>query len=439
MVRIGRRGATIACCAVLAAAVQVPAPAAAPGALDRTYGYEGVAVAGFATPAGGNAIAIDRAGRAVVQGNVSRPGFAGWDLALARFTRAGFADRTFGRDGTVTIRFDDEAGTRRVGTPRGAAVLAGPGNAITAVSQTYVRSPDGICCARIVVARVTADGRLDRSFGTGGRLQADPFPAPGNGEFLEEAVLGEDGSLLIAGTLDTGAGAFLARYRRDGAVDPSFGVGGVIVAPPPMLVIVDIALDGKGRIVGAGSSVGSTGGFTVVVCRWTPDGALDESYGARGCATTDDGARDMTATGVALTPDGAYVVGEGRISEGRWIVARLDRSGAVVRRFGRGGFVELRTPGASIATGIAVAGERTWVVGSSASCDEEGLCFIEGGLVARVDASGRPDRALGRRGIASLTADVVTAWDVVTWRGAAFLAVAANVFGYELGAAKIVA
>ena len=64
----------------------------------------------------------------------------------------------------------------------------------------------------------------------------------------------------------------------DGSLDRAFGRNGVVVTPFSGNVEVDaLAIDASGRIVAAG---GGSGYFALA--RYTPNGALDPTFGKRG-------------------------------------------------------------------------------------------------------------------------------------------------------------
>src|SRR5205807_8177162 len=78
------------------------------------------------------------------------------------------------------------------------------------------------CSFRFALSRYTPRGSLDGSFGSGGKVLT-PF----GGDTVAQAVaIQRDGSIVAAGG---GAGYFaLARYTAQGKLDPSFGSGGKV-------------------------------------------------------------------------------------------------------------------------------------------------------------------------------------------------------------------
>ena len=241
---------------------------ASSGTLDATFGNAGVATVGFAVDVStfhyAAGITVQPDGKILIGGFIVRGTDYGHWMELARLSPAGSADVTFGTNGIV------------------AADPARPGNA-----ENMLVRPDG----KIVIAgfdalyRRDASGAADVSFGTqGGASPAFSFQ-PG-------AALLSNGMLLIAGSTsarDPNRG--LARYTTDGALDPTFGSGGVIRwasvdsagATPTGLLVED---DGT-LLVGTVPDSTTTSSHLV---RLKADGTIDPSFGVQGFAAVPAGA-----------------------------------------------------------------------------------------------------------------------------------------------------
>ena len=165
------------------------------------------------------------------------------------------------------------------------------------------------------MARLTSSGALDKSFaGTGYFIRQ--FSTAGANSVFNSVAVQSDGKIVaggaaVAGT--TGADAFVARFTTSGALDSSFGSGGVAymtsgVNTPPggggEPGINGIVLVPGGDIVGAGYTASSA--FTNgALWALTSGGTLDGRFGANGMATTMfSGNRFNEFSGLALAPDG---------------------------------------------------------------------------------------------------------------------------------------
>src|SRR5205085_1867015 len=77
------------------------------------------------------------------------------------------------------------------------------------------------------LARYTAEGNLDPSFGSSGKVLTDFACCPGGNSSVEAIRIQSDGKIVAAGG---GFGDFaLARYSDNGKLDPSFGSGGKLL------------------------------------------------------------------------------------------------------------------------------------------------------------------------------------------------------------------
>jgi uncharacterized delta-60 repeat protein len=122
----------------------------------------------------------------------------------------------------------------------------------------------------LALARFNADGSLDASFGSGGRVITDEDPDnPGPREDFARLVIGQsDGKLVVAGE-SIGIEVFrrdfaLTRYNPDGSLDESFGSGGRVftdfdgriqVVDP--LSFTDLVVQPHGRLVGGLAVLGA--------------------------------------------------------------------------------------------------------------------------------------------------------------------------------------
>ncbi len=97
-------------------------------------------------------------------------------------------------------------------------------------------------------AAVAAPGDLDPSFGSSGKVTTD-F---GGSDAASAVAIQPDGRIVTAGR--SGSGDFaLARYNADGSLDPSFGSGGKVTTDfGGFDVASGVALQADGKIIAAG-------------------------------------------------------------------------------------------------------------------------------------------------------------------------------------------
>jgi uncharacterized delta-60 repeat protein len=228
----------------------------------------------------------------------------------------GTLDVTFGKAGAARVKFNDTlfavAGGGFVLAPDGSLLLCG--NAATA---------GGVA---IALARLTADGSVDLSFGAQGTLLAN---GPGAlSDVCEGLAVLPSGRILVGGFESGPSGAhyfMAAAFTQTGSVDPTFGTDGFFAmdvgaggGPDVDSKAYALALQSDGKLLLAGF-----GGTQGAMIRLTPDGQIDSSF----------------ANGAALGPSGLAFVGLGLRSDGR-IFGSFNAMSLTVRRYSSLGAVD---------------------------------------------------------------------------------------------------
>ena len=184
-----------------------------------------------------------------------------------------------------------------------------------------------LSCLIVAQPLVAADGDLDPTFGTGGRVIGENNEGVGT----RSIALQPDGKILMAGP----RGVQLVRYNADGRLDLGFGDGGTASG------FGLVALQPDGRIVTAGNDESS--GADVRIRRHHADGSLDLSFGSGGEVVDDWGGSDLPQ-GLALLPDGRiFVAGSSSFrppgADSAVVVARYLPDGSPDPSFGTNGKV----------------------------------------------------------------------------------------------------
>ena len=198
-------------CAGFALLVGPSADAAKPGALDTTFGRAGKVITDFGQIDGIYDIAVQRNGKVVAVGDSYERGTPNGTFALARYTRSGALDQTFGTGGKVTTDFQRPSTALAVALqPDGRIVAAGGAR------------------GGVALARYNANGSLDPTFGDGGKVVTD---LQSHFQWASAIVIQPDGKLVVSGStrqLGSYADFLVARYTASGALDQSFGNGGIV-------------------------------------------------------------------------------------------------------------------------------------------------------------------------------------------------------------------
>ncbi|MDO8750984.1 MAG: hypothetical protein Q7K03_07560 [Dehalococcoidia bacterium] len=316
------------------------------GTLDTTFDADGKLTTDFGGNDAGYSVAIQGDGKIVVAGETYLA--SAYNFALARYNTDGSLDTSFDADGRVTTNFGgDDIGKSVAIQSDGRIVVAGYSN----VGGTY----------DFALARYNANGSLDTSFDADGKVTTD-F---GGNNFGQSVAIQSDGRIVAAGR----SGAFpnydsaLARYNADGSLDASFNTGGKVTTDFGGNDFgYSVAIQGDGRIVVAGhSDVGGTADFAVA--RYNADGTLDTTFDADGKVTTDFGGNNFGQS-VAIQSNGKIVVagysGEGVAYD--FAVARYNADGSLTTSFGAGGKVTTDFGGYDIGQSVAIQSNGKIVV-----------------------------------------------------------------------------
>lgn len=162
-----------------------------------------------------------------------------------------------------------------------------------------------------------AEGDLDTSFSGDGKATT-PVGVGGSEEGARDLALQPDGKTVVGGQavgVGTGTDFALARYDADGDLDPSFGTGGRVLTDMGSQgrdeEVKAVALQPDGKIVVAGL----TGRFSLppnatdfAVARYNPNGTLDTSFSGDGRFTLDFGGTEEFASDLTVQSDGKIVV-----------------------------------------------------------------------------------------------------------------------------------
>ncbi len=310
--------------------------------------------------------------------------------------RPGSLDAGFGNGGVVLTAVQDfSEGTESLLVQEdGKIVVAG----LTVTPET----------AALTLVRYRRDGALDPTFGVGGTSETILERVPLLAGLLQE----RDGKIVVVGTITIGRPTgndetvVLARYRRDGQLDETFGENGLVYTSFGVGTVAratGAALQSDGRIVVVG--LANTGDGTVsrnLLLRYESNGSLDATFGVGGSVLADfGGAIGQILNAVAIADDGKIVtVGNSKqITSGfNGTVARFDRDGSIDATFATGGAMILRQFGnVSGLGGVAVQHDGRIVVGGGGTADPQSP--LNTGMVLRFNADGSSDATFGTGGL----------------------------------------
>jgi uncharacterized delta-60 repeat protein len=396
--------------AITAALIGGAEPAhAAPGALDRSFGYGGKVVSAASLGASWNQASVE----AAIAPNGDILVAAG--ERLARYLPEGRLDRSFGNSGLVNIEM-----------PEGLVFWLGDlavdyqGRAIVIGTATERGAPDprgdvGDVSIRSLAAfaRYSDDGSLDPTFGQGGVVLTD-FGLQADSPYAKPAVIASAGAVDPAGRIATVAGTrdlavpctthphfyrfdkAIVRLTPAGELDSTFGKGG---ARPlrPLTNVTGLTLGEAGEPI-----------FTSTTSGCPPDVRLARLT-ADGSGSLETAVHEGVPQRIAVDPHGRIVLLEQAtelLHRGKSVarLVRFDRDGNLDRGFGRNGAVSVLLPGRLSKLNALAANPRGGLLLAGTSVRQLGPRHGPGApynsrfVVVRLRPSGAIDRGFGHRG-----------------------------------------
>jgi uncharacterized delta-60 repeat protein len=374
-----------------------------PNGLDPTFGGDGIVTTRFFNHPNPQLDSDDRAsdlviqpdGKIVVVGTTRRGATVPVeDFAVARFDGNGNLDKTFDADGKQKIDFGEG------GSLASAVALQADGKIIVAGSQ--YASQQQFYNSDFALARLNSNGRLDATFGTGGKVVTDFFD---DTDFATDVAVQPDGKIVLVGSIGPNAegqaSLGLARYHSDGSLDQTFGIGGKVTKELDDFVAVQaIVIQPDGKILVAVSSfeINVVLPFHVnfYLARYHSDGRPDTTFGPDGLLTTE-----FYISGLALQPDGK-IVGAGSLGSG-FAVARYNLDGSPDTTFNGDGKQTTNFSQYALVEGVVILPDGKIVVAGHLPVNvitipSEGPRASDDFALARYDSNGTPDRTFDHDG-----------------------------------------
>ncbi len=304
------------------------------GSLDNTFGSAGVVI----TPIGvsdseARSVAIQEDGKIVVAGDYSN-GFNNDDFVIARYDSNGTLDFSFGTNGitlTPIGEHNDEPNS---------VIIQNDGKIIVAGS-TYNGSD-----RNFVFVRYNSDGLLDNTFGMNGIKITN---VEGSDETPYDMVLLNNGKFIAMGYYSdtSGENSITMRYNADGSLDNTFGDDGIVRTEVEFSYEYTTSVvlqneNNKEKIITLSNTYGIHGDFAL--CRFTPDGSLDNTFGINGKTITSitDSSNDNFETVLIQKDEKIIASGSTYINNERHSVAvRYTSDGSLDETFGMNGIALL--------------------------------------------------------------------------------------------------
>jgi uncharacterized delta-60 repeat protein len=378
------------------------------GALDPSFGngagYVATSVSAYGS--GAAAVLIQPDGKILAAGDAAL-GSADASppdvFAVVRYQADGSLDTSFGTGGHAFADFPGAAFHGWRYSIANAAALYPQSGTANDGKIVLAGEHDTKYGAVFALARFNANGTLDSTFGSDKKNPGEVTTTfSTTGDPYQEAfgvVIQPDGKIVVGGTTSDGA-FILARYTTAGALDKTFGTGGVVMTAFSGGVLSAGTLlsqpDGKLLVVGETHPVSQT--WVVSLARYNSNGSLDTSFGTSGQVTSPVVVNNAGVKAAIYLPGTANageiaVVGQTAGSSGGYVeVARFTDKGALDATFGSGGTTTGQL-GSNPAVAIAADGKLVVSFDSQTSTDTTSQFGV-----ARYNTDGSPDSTFGFAG-----------------------------------------
>lgn len=359
------------------------------GTLDPTFGSDGVVTTAVHPNYNmAETTVVQGDGKILVAGSAGTP--STYQMAVARYNEDGDLDTSFGDQGK--LRF--------------------PVGAVKSFVMDMAKQPDGKILlggrtwdnvtGDFAVVRLNEDGSFDDTFGANGIFRL----ATAEIEASEAIALLEDGTILMVGYRDDNLA--VAKITADGIMDTTFGVNGWVILPFDDLASYgdDLAIQDDGKIVIAGFVLNGENRFQVAAARLNADGSVYTTFGTDGKVLFNVGDWNDFGEGIAIQSDGKILIGDHK-----WIanldqrhdlfVARLNTDGSLDTSYGTSGVVTARlVDGANYASELVLQADGKPIL--------MGYTIFQGLIdmaMVRFDTDGNLDSTFNGNGMVSFDND----------------------------------
>ncbi len=276
----------------------------ATGVLDLSFGVEGIVVpVAGSGPAWYTSVQMLSDGRILAAGKCSTVplGPPGTGLCVARHLSDGTLDASYGVSGQATARSD-------VSSVAAALAVQVDEKAVVAARCNSPLLPNNAFC----VLRFNADGTPDMSFGDNGVAATTKGSSPSSSNLAPLAILlTAGGRIVVGGYCSPGnqSSFCLMRHLADGSLDADFGDSGIVVTPVGLTGgVKSMAVQVDGKLLAAGDCLIHITRIDFCAARYRPDGTLDETFGVGGTFTAPIGSGEGRGEKVLLQSDGNFVI-----------------------------------------------------------------------------------------------------------------------------------
>ena len=252
----------------------------------------------------------------------------GAEQSLSRYLPDGSLDNSFGTDGKVTNDFNNEGNFifyATINQQLDGKLLTSATNRLPSGNQDFL------------LARYLTNGDLDTSFGNNGTVMTDYGE-----DVISATALLPDGKILAGGWSQIGSSRYLllTKYLPNGDLDTSFGVDGVVATylHDSSTIVFPFVIQPNGKVLVA---YRGTSGF-LTFHKYLDNGALDPTFGTNGVVVANI-ASGLLYGSIAMKENGT-IVAVMRLGNDSVVLAQFLTDGSPDTSFGTNGIISLNIP-----------------------------------------------------------------------------------------------
>ena len=253
---------------------------------------------------------------------------------------------------------------------------------------------EGSYFSNTYLLRMNADGTLDNTFNTDGKIIIDDIEA------AVKVVVQSDGKIIIGGSLNFDV--VLMRYNTNGTLDTTFGTEGIVSNDSDTTTrnMQDFVQQNDGKFLVLSDF--NSGSQDYRVLRYNANGTVDTAFGNNGSITTDIGDTEFSKT-IAIHSDGKFVVGGttlgGASSTFSIFIARYNSNGTLDSSFNSNGKKVIATSVFNDFLNVALQEDGKMLFGYTSYVSSSPKLKL-----IRLNTNGNYDTTYGTSGVATFTA-----------------------------------
>lgn len=257
------------------------------------------------------------------------------------------------------------------------------------------------------LVRLNADGTLDTTFGTGGKVVTD-FPVQNvtyNPERIYAIAIQPDGKIIAVGGYSQLVGSSaanvdfkIARYNSDGSLDTTFGTGGRATLDffGGIDTATGVIISSDGKIVVGGTiypQPANLQNYTLGLARFNSNGSLDTTFGQNGKVVSSGFTTDKIDR-LLQQPDGKIIAaGYMVFTQDSFLLYRYNSDGSADTTFGTNGR-------ATILSDIDNGSRISAILQPDGKILTGGSYALNGAMLARFNSNGSKDNSFNSNGVA---------------------------------------